>query len=684
MNLSNKIERHLAKVIRVTLLNIDTFEKYDLYYRLFNIPLAKKWLNNFQDLHKGPYWFRESKVYFKSGRVDDSLINNFNRCINVINEFYDILLPKVKDIDHEILNHLHEAYATYGARVKEKLDQKWWDTAYLKLNPADEQALRWPGITFNEPVHFAFIELNDLIHKTELFMNPAQTDKIAPGFLILASYNPRENFNLEKEDFPALKSFLDFGDFCLGYNTLGKNLRHIVLDGDRNSLEKNLITPQTTWSNEIQIHMKHSENNNFFFQEYFDKWSKINVEEYGFEYGDFHKNKEGYFCIGELVYNQKDKLWDTRKNGMKVDLSRYSNLYDISIISLQQYQYETSDPNLRLPVWKSLPKVNGKKIIKIENNNEAVVTWILNDICNYSCRYCPESLHNGKNYKNDWDSVSEFLQHINDMLGVNGRKIIFSISGGEPTLSPFFSVLIKKIYDLGHYTRLTTNLARTPRFIEENFKYILNASCSFHSAFEFTNNTVDTFIEKVKVSDKVTYTTVRVMMDPLYWDQCVSFIERLKSETTAQIEIVRIEDQYGNSNIKLCEIIYNQEQLDFFDKFQIVHRRPNLDRNILFKEVPFSCTMKYEDGTDVEHRSFQKLINNGQTLFYGYNCSIGKESIFIHQSGDIRKGNCHVGGKWGNIKEWKKIDWYNFNKDIICSNIKCSCGADVRISKYKL
>jgi hypothetical protein len=94
--------------------------------------------------------------------------------------------------------------------------------------------------------------------------------------------------------------------------------------------------------------------------------------------------------------------------------------------------------------------------------------------------------------------------------------------------------------------------------------------------------------------------------------------------------------------------------------------------------------MIYEDGTNVAHSSWQKLINNGQTLFYGYNCAIGKESIFIHQSGNIRKGNCHVGGSsWGTIKEWQKIDWYNFNKDIICSNLKCSCGADVPISKYK-
>jgi MoaA/NifB/PqqE/SkfB family radical SAM enzyme len=676
-------ERYLDVSARVTLIDPKTLENYDLYFRLYNVPLAKKWINEMYRLKKNNFSFRERKIHHKNFKITPEFVDQFNKTIKQINKFYDQPLKyPITELTQDILNELHDAYAVYGQRNHAKLKEKWWDTAYLNYDADHFYAHRWPGITFNEGMHHAFVKLNDLIHSSEVALKEDWKD--ASEFIGVSSYNPRNNYELEQEDLFCLKPFLDFGDLCVGYNTLGKSLKHVVYDEDEESLKKNLVIPQTTWSNEILFHMCPSDNTPEGYKFYWERWNKINPEKYGFNYGEFYKNREGYYNIGTLTGQQKEDLWSMRHDTMKIDLSRFTDIYDISIISSIDARNEYNNPDLRKPVWKKLAPIQGKTIVSIDNPQEAIVTWVLNDICNYSCRYCPPGLHNGKNYKNDWDTVEPFISHVIDILADDTRKIVFSLSGGEPTLSPFFPQLVKKIYELGHYTRLTTNLARTPRFIEEHFKYLLGVSCSFHPAFEFKNKTDQEYIEKVKVCTEVTNTSVRVMMDPLYWDQCVEFIDRVRAETTASVDIVMIEDQYGNSAIKLCDISYTADQLEFFKNFKTGSAQHKPVRNYTVTSNLSKPLLTYEDGTTGYSKgSWQTLINNGQTRFYGYNCAIGKESMFIHQGGGIRKANCHVGGREiGKISEWEKINWIDFKKEVVCTQRSCTCGADVPITKY--
>jgi MoaA/NifB/PqqE/SkfB family radical SAM enzyme len=671
--------RFIDDTLRVTLIDPKTLENYDLYFKLFDVPIARKWATELKKIKKQNYTFREKKVHHKNFKITEETVKKFNKIVRKINAFYDLRLRyPITEINQDILNDLHDAYAIYGVRNHEKLEAKWWDTAYQLYDETHVYAKRWPGITFNEKMHNAFISLNDLIHSAEIALKEDWKD--ASEFICVASYSPRTDYTLEDEDTFCLKPFLDFGDLCLGYNTLGKSLKHIVQDEDLYSLKKNLIFPQTTWSNEMLIHMCPSDNTPEGFQFYWERWKKLNPEKFGFTYGEFFKNREGYYAIGTLDGKQKEELWTMRHNTMKVDLSRFTDIFDYSIISSEQHGKEYYNKENRKPHWKQLAPMQGKEIVKIENKEFSLVTWILNDICNYSCRYCPSELHDGKNYPLSWEQVEPFINHSIEMLSENDRKIIFSISGGEPTLSPFFPELVKEIHDRGHTTLLTTNLARTERFIEENFKYLLQASCSFHPAFEFKNQTSDTFIEKLKISSRVTRTTVRVMMDPLYWDQCIEFIEQVKTRTNVRIDIVMIEEQYGQSSDKLCEINYSPEQLKFFEDFNTIEPRTLVKYQV---NDNFDPLITYVDGTVVKGvSSYQTLINNGQSRFYNWNCSIGSESMFIHQTGDIRKGNCQVGGRtWGKMSEWKEINWGNFKKEIVCTQRSCTCGADIPISK---
>ena len=75
-----------------------------------------------------------------------------------------------------------------------------------------------------------------------------------------------------------------------------------------------------------------------------------------------------------------------------------------------------------------------RKLIQVRTHlNAMTVTWVMNNICTNHCDYCPPVLHRGNNHNYSWDRAREFMNRLfKRYLRVN-----LSISGGEPTLSPF-------------------------------------------------------------------------------------------------------------------------------------------------------------------------------------------------------------------------------------------------------
>lgn len=674
-------------LVRVTLFDPETYDYQDLYFNVYRHDLSKRWLRDFLNISTNKS-IKTANINFSSGDMA-ILRDSVNTCIKKINKFYDEKLELISKLDHDSLNILHEHYAVYGQKLDIKLQEKYWETAHILIPEDDPRAKVWPGIKFSEEMHFAFIELNNLIHKTELILASEVELPLNPEFVINISHDEKINHEFKEDDVAFLKPCLDFGDLCLGYNTLGKNIRHIVDDMDFSNLSQDLIFPQNTWSNEIFISMKNTENNPFWHYEYYHKWKKMEVDNHGYEFGNFYKNKEGYYCIGRLCSEQINEFYDYGKKELKKDLSNFKDVFEVRLVTKEQFQTEYKNPEVRFPQWlKPRQTLSNQEIKRIINGKTVVVTWILNNICNYACRYCPPNLHEGKNFKIEWEEVRPFVDHIIQTYSTNDRKIVFSLSGGEPTMSPFFPELIKRIYDTGHIARLTTNLSRTPRYIEENFKYLYSASCSFHPFFEFTNKTADAYLEKLKIASEHTIVTARIMMDPLFWQESLEFIEKIREDTWIWVEPVMIESQYGGYNRKLADIEYTEEQLDWFANFKYKrkHQEPdnaNCNKIEIYRNFRGEALFEYADGEVEFNAHYQQLINNGQTKFFKWRCNAGTDSLYIGPQGEIKKANCNVGGVWGNKDKWQKINWERLTSPVICSQLECTCGSDIPIMKYK-
>ena len=259
------------------------------------------------------------------------------------------------------------------------------------------------------------------------------------------------------------------------------------------------------------------------------------------------------------------------------------------------------------------------------------------------------------------------------------------MSGGEPTVSRFFPELVKEINSRGGSVGITTNLTRSVRFIEDNFGYLSYAACSFHPSMAFTRNDADDFIEKIKVAEKYTNVSVRVMLDPEYWDQTIEFIDRLYEEVKSNVDVVYIQDQYGGSIEKICELSYTPKQQSYIENYKNLNMKKStvkisskIDKNKQRKNP----IVYYENGQSEELISPQKHINSGETRFFDYSCNIGKESLFIKYDGSIRRANCTVGGSnIGTIENFKDIEWQDMSTPVRCTIGWCACGADVPVSK---
>lgn len=308
-----------------------------------------------------------------------------------------------------------------------------------------------------------------------------------------------------------------------------------------------------------------------------------------------------------------------------------------------------------------------------QRDNVLQLTWVLNNICTNHCDYCPPTLHSGTNHHYDWEHANTFI----DRLLKKYPKIHCSISGGEPTVSPFFPDLVKKFYNAGQTVGLTTNGARSVRYWEEISSYFSYICFSYHPQFHD-----DKLLEKAIAASRFTNSTVRIMMDSRYWDRAVSMYEQCAKISTIRTESVRVLSEMADRHVGNE---YNSEQLKWMTDNSAVLPTTSVGSENIFGQVRSSKTgasFYYEDGTYDTHGDTNTLITRGDNDFRGWACNIGIESLFIHFDGSIKKGNCLQGGNLFHINDHEVNALPNSGE--LCVQGICHCGTDVNITKFPL
>jgi organic radical activating enzyme len=307
------------------------------------------------------------------------------------------------------------------------------------------------------------------------------------------------------------------------------------------------------------------------------------------------------------------------------------------------------------------------QIIEIKQKIPAMyLTWVMNNICTNSCSYCHPNLYTGTNHNYDWNHAEKFI----DEVLLRYPRINVSVSGGEPTLSPWFRDLVKKFSDAGHPVGVTSNGARTVRYYEEVSQYLSYIVLSYHPSAEDPE-----LLEKAYACGKNTITTVSVMFDSRYFDKCLEMYYRIAEENIVSVQPVKIQD-WGTGNSIGRD--YTPEQLHVLDHLpRVTSAKPTYPKVMGIT----GAEAFYLDGSHEPNLNAQELINSSNTNFEDWTCNIGLESLYVRYDGMIRRGNCITSPFVGKIQDVENIIWPI--GPVICRQNFCNCTTDVFVSKQK-
>jgi organic radical activating enzyme len=330
------------------------------------------------------------------------------------------------------------------------------------------------------------------------------------------------------------------------------------------------------------------------------------------------------------------------------------------------------------------------KITSTQSLNVLSIRWDPTNICNYKCRYCfPGS--NAGNYgaPNNLDLIIKNFKFLLSQYKEKLAKTKFQIylAGGEPTLWKDLGKFLEAIkQEHNVYFTLISNGSRTVRWWNDYANAIDNAHLTLHLA----EGNVDHII---KVADLLyaagAKVTVKVLMDPLYWDKGVSYIEKMKNESKHPwfIQVEKVIEQTVDVSIPA----YSADQMKYINRS--IKRIPSLswfwrNRLLLKEEMRIWDSKAVTDTKKIIWARPGTYINNNWNSFENWSCNIGSENIYIGWTGDI-KGSCNT--KLYNLNYYYNVLDSKFTEEfrldpapIICTNNKCWCSPETHISKVKL
>jgi organic radical activating enzyme len=125
-----------------------------------------------------------------------------------------------------------------------------------------------------------------------------------------------------------------------------------------------------------------------------------------------------------------------------------------------------------------------------------VISWNINDTCNYRCSYCTQRFMpwRGKILKGD----AEVDHYLSAFAGLPGGTWEVKLSGGEPFAQPGLEAIAGGLVRLGHLVSIQTNFSAPERRIRAFLEATEGALHVFSASLHLEYATVDAFLERYR------------------------------------------------------------------------------------------------------------------------------------------------------------------------------------------
>jgi MoaA/NifB/PqqE/SkfB family radical SAM enzyme len=192
------------------------------------------------------------------------------------------------------------------------------------------------------------------------------------------------------------------------------------------------------------------------------------------------------------------------------------------------------------------------------------IMWAFGRKCNFSCSYCDDNSHS----KLDSDlvelaAVTKALEYAERFR--EGKPLMWSFTGGEPTINPLFLGLVKNLSNKGDVITVATNGSAPSEYYAELAKYA-NINISVH--FEFLKPEKLRRITESIISSQPHWFGLNFMIMPgkaeltYSYASILSDIPKFKETATVHFDILR------KKNTGIYEI-YSEQDMQIINKLKL-------------------------------------------------------------------------------------------------------------------
>jgi len=303
-------------------------------------------------------------------------------------------------------------------------------------------------------------------------------------------------------------------------------------------------------------------------------------------------------------------------------------------------------------------------------SDATTINWHLGNHCQYSCSYCPPTLHANDSSHPNLEQMKELAIAAEDHLEFLDQKkqIQFTFSGGEPTLNPKFGPYVKWLKERGHVINLITNGGRTLRWWEEwghNFNLVV---FSFHP--EFTE--IDHFFQIVKHQTDLAVgaTYVHLITWPDQFDRILEARTKLSEINRCRIITKKITEDWLGPEVSMTP--YSADQLIWINN--------NLMTGTTNRYIESNFRVEGTINSNRQVIPINPIIIRNYKLnqFLGWKCQQGFKNLSIDVYGKIWGAHCQQ-NQMGSLDAISKIEWPDSVS--VCRSNFCHCSSDTMITK---
>ena len=262
------------------------------------------------------------------------------------------------------------------------------------------------------------------------------------------------------------------------------------------------------------------------------------------------------------------------------------------------------------------------------------INWIMTNVCNFNCTYCPSHLHSGTILGPRPSQVMSIVSQI-----IASRPSVhkfFELTGGEVTYYKDLLTIANHVKSEGADFDILSNGHREIAFWKKLKPFLDHICFSYHPE----NRYADHFIEVTEYLSEDVSVHVNLMMKPELFDECLNIANRIYKLQRPSLSLQPLHEQIAGKKFK-----YSAKQLNVLE--QQLKALNSMNHGPSFFSPPPQRSKVYRGSMIFSTKDGQQDIYSTPEIlahhlnnWWGWSCYSGLENLSIDLRGNVKRAHC--------------------------------------------